>query len=82
MNNSICVFAGDLIGGVVGNLSSIVNLDDESEFPRALFSPLQSPHGSEGAGRLLESSDFSWRHEGHPSELDRDNEEEELHKVQ
>ena len=74
--------AGDLIGGVVGNLSSIVNLDDESEFPRPLFSPLQSPHAGEGAGRLLDSSDFSWRHDDHRSELDRDSEEEELRKVQ
>ncbi len=78
------MFAGDLIGGVVGNLSSIVDLDDEREFPPPLFSPSLSPHGpmrrcpspgGEGVGGLLDLSDVSWRDEDHRSE------EEELRKV-
>jgi hypothetical protein len=78
--------AGELIGGMVGNLSGIVTLDDDeggspSRFPPPLFEIPLSPSEAERVGGSQAAGDFFQGHDDVRSEGGQDNEDEELQKV-
>ena len=87
--NLVCVFArnlaGELIGGMVGNLSGIVNLDDDeggspSRFPPPFESALSLSEAERG-GESQAASDFFQRLDDVRSEGGQENDDEELRKV-
>lgn len=90
LRNLVCVFtrelAGELIGGVVGNLSGIVNLDDDeggfpSSFPPPIFDSPLPPYEAERGGGSQAADDLLPRHDDVRSEWGQGNEDEELQKV-